>query len=203
MTNEQATANEQMMTAEQVHEYAIGRARFKARQLVGKHGFTESDVDDITQDLLVAVLERLPKYDRGRGGMKTFISTIIDRHLALLIDGQSAGCRDYHRTERSLDELVPGEDDEPVTLGETIAEEDARSHRGLDVRGRHERADLAMDIAMVLDRLDEADRQLCILLQGMSLAEVAAASGIARSHLYKRIAVIRRAFVAAGFDKNF
>lgn len=84
--------------------------------------------------------------------------------VALRIDGQSAGCRDYHRTERSLDGLVPGEDDEPVTLGETIAGEDARSHRGLDVprRRSHRRLSLHRTKQRPHRLLDPATTTSCI-----------------------------------------
>ncbi len=44
-------------------DYALELVHHKARQLVGKAGYTQDDVDDIKQDLIVDLLERLSQFD--------------------------------------------------------------------------------------------------------------------------------------------
>ena len=44
------------------NDYALEVVHHKARKLVGTAGFREDDVEDIKQDLIVDLLERLPKY---------------------------------------------------------------------------------------------------------------------------------------------
>jgi RNA polymerase sigma-70 factor (ECF subfamily) len=186
------------MFHDEILQYTIRRIRFKASRMVGKYGFTEDDFDDLRQELMQDVLERLPKFDSDRANIKIFISAVIDNRLASLIKSEGAQCRDYHCVERSLDEPAPGEDAEWTTFGESISEEEARSHLGRAGRNDHERADLAIDVTMVLSQLDEADRQLCIELQVKSPLDISREKGVRRSGIYERIAEIRKKFVQAG-----
>jgi len=48
---------------EGIDEYAVQLIKYKARQLVGRVGFTESDRDDLEQELMLDLLRRLPKYN--------------------------------------------------------------------------------------------------------------------------------------------
>ena len=46
---------------EGIDEYAVQIIKYKARQLVGRVGFTESDREDLEQEMLMGLLQRLPK----------------------------------------------------------------------------------------------------------------------------------------------
>ncbi len=186
------------MLHDEILQYAIKRIRFKASQMISKHGFTEDDFDDLRQELMSDLLERLPKFDSGRADIKIFISTVVDNRLATLIKHREAQCRDHRCVERSLDEPVPGEDGEWTTFGESITEEEARSRLGHAGRSEHERVDLALDVQMVLGQLDEADRQLCLELQVKTPLEISREKSISRSSIYERIAEIRNKFIQAG-----
>jgi len=182
-------------------QYTIKRIRFKASQMVGKHGFTEDDFEDLRQELMLDVLRRLPKFNSGRADIKIFISTVINNRIATLIERQEAECRDHRRVERSLDEPVPAEDDDWTTFGDGITEAEARSRLGLAGRSAQERADLAMDVAVVLDQLDEGDRRLCLDLHFKTPLQIARETGIRRAGIYERIARIRGKFIAAGLHR--
>ncbi len=186
------------MLNDEILNYAAKRIRFRANQMVGKHGFTEDDFKDMCQALMCDVLRRVPKFDDSRADIKIFISTVIDNGLAAMIKYREAKRRDHRREERALDEPVPDEDGEWTTFGETISEEEARSRLGRAGPTDLERADLAMDVAVVLAQLDETDRQLCLDLRFMTPSEVSREKGISRSFIYKRIADLRRKFVEAG-----
>jgi len=182
-------------------QYTIKRIRYRASQMVGKHGFIEDDFDDLRQQLMVEVLQRLPRFNSGRAPIKIFISTLIDNRLASLIKHQEAQCRDHRRVERSLDDRVPGEDGDWTTFGDGITEDDARSRLGRAGRSDHERVDLALDMALVLSQLDEGDRQLCLELQVKTALEISRETGIRRSGIYERIAEIRKKFIQAGLHR--
>ncbi len=47
--------------------YAEQVIKAKAKQLVGRYGFTESDREDIEQELRLRILRRLQDYDPERG----------------------------------------------------------------------------------------------------------------------------------------
>ena len=182
-------------------QYTIKRIRFKASQMVGKHGFTEDDFDDLRQEMMLDALERLPKFNSGRADIKIFISTVINNRIATLIKRQEADCRDHRRVERSLDERVPGEGDNWTTFGDGITEDDARSRLGRAGRSDRERVELALDMALVLSQLDGGDRQLCLELQLKTPLEMSRETGVRRGGIYERIAKIRKKFIQAGLHR--
>ncbi len=71
--------------------------RFAARGLVGRHGYTRSDVEDIVQDLALHVLERMGKYDPGRGAWSTFLTRLIRNKIVHLIEYRMYQKRDYRK----------------------------------------------------------------------------------------------------------
>ena len=196
------------MLTDGIRTYAINRIHFKARQLLGRHGFAESDFEDIRQELLTHVLRRLSKFNRARADIRVFITTLVDRRIADLIAHHEAKCRDHRRVECSLDDWVPdegdgGEGDTWTTFGKTITEDRGRVHRGVAKPSLQEQAELAIDVETVLGRLSDGDRELCLLLQVKTPLEISREKGIARSSIYERIAAIRRKFVEAGIDRSF
>ena len=103
---------------------AAGLIRFKARQLVGKAGFTASDREDIEQELILDLLRRLPKYDPKRAQRNTFIARVVEHRVATLIAAQKAGIRDYWRCRCSLNDRFEDEDGRSVERAETFDQED-------------------------------------------------------------------------------
>ncbi|MFB3892014.1 MAG: sigma-70 family RNA polymerase sigma factor [Phycisphaerae bacterium] len=182
-------------------KFTLNRIHFKARQMMGHHGFTENDFDDLRQELMLDVLRRLPKFRDDRGGIKIFICDLIDNRIADLVDYHEAQCRDRRRVDRSLDEEAREEDGEQTSFGETITEDDARGRLGRRDRSRQEQAELALDMAATLGRLDEADRRLCLQLMVKTPLEIARETGARRGGIYERIARIRGKFAAAGLHR--
>ena len=70
---------------EGIDEYAVQLIRYKARQLVGRVGFTESDRDDLEQELMLDLLRRLPKYNPDRAQRNTFIARVVEHKIATII----------------------------------------------------------------------------------------------------------------------
>jgi len=60
-----------------IDDYAVQLIKYKARQLVGRVGFTESDREDLEQEMVLDLLRRLPKFDPKRAGRNTFIARIV------------------------------------------------------------------------------------------------------------------------------
>jgi len=71
--------------------------RVAARDLVGRHGYTRSDLDDIVQDLALHVLERLGEYDPGRGAWSTFLKRVLRNKISHLIEYRTFQKRDYRK----------------------------------------------------------------------------------------------------------
>lgn len=65
--------------------FAESLASVKTRQLVGKAGLKVTDQDDIKQQLLLYMIQRLHAHDRSRGIPEAFISMLIKTAVALLL----------------------------------------------------------------------------------------------------------------------
>ena len=71
-----------MDTNRSIHDFddfALDMVNIKATQLVGKAGFTLDDIDDIKQEMILDLLERLAKYDPSKSNYKLFVTCVIDR----------------------------------------------------------------------------------------------------------------------------
>ena len=194
------------MTLEQAYKYATKRAHFKARQLLGMHGFTESDFEDIQQELLMHVLKQMPNFDSDKADIRVFITTVIDKRIVNMIEEQEAECRDYRRNERSLDEPMSdngddGEDGGMTTFGDTITEEQADARLGRVRRSPLEQADLAADMAKVLSRLSSRDRRICALMTTHNIREICRRLKLSHFCVYQRIKTIRRVFTEASMHE--
>ena len=186
------------MSLDEIVRYALKRSSFKAKQMVGRHGFSRDDFEDIRQELVVDVLERLPKFSRSRAGVKTFICRLIDNRIAYLIKHQEAGCRNHRRLERRLDDWAHGKDNRWTILGQTLTEDDALGRLGRKRISNRERIGLALDTVALLDQLSKLDRKLCLQLQAKTVSEIARQTGVVRTRIYERLRAIRQIFLQAG-----
>src|SRR5262249_1034887 len=84
-----------------IDTYACELIRRKARELVGRAGLTSQDREDLEQELLLRLLERLPAFDAERSAWTTFAALVIRRCAANLLRYRQAEKRDC-RTTRSL-----------------------------------------------------------------------------------------------------
>lgn len=179
--------------------YAAWLIRLKAKQLVGRAGFTQSDRPDIEQELHLDLLRRLPKLDESRAKRTTFIRHVVENRVASLLAERTAAARDYRRCTTSLDEPADGEGGSCATaLGDTL-DGDAFLRRlgrgdGDDAGGQ----DLRLDVERVLAALPEDLRALAEGLMAETASEVARRHGVAHSTLRYRIGRLREHCEGAG-----
>lgn len=186
------------MTCSKTIRYAMKRARYKARQLIGTNGFSADDLDDVQQELLVDVIQRMPKYDGDRAAVKTFICRLMDHRIADLIRRRHAAHRDPQRNACSLDDWVRDETGAWVRRGVTYCDDRAHAHTGQVRRNPQDDTELALDTADVVAGLPDALRDLCTRLQSQTVTQVAHETSVARTGLYDRIGEVRSQFSVSG-----
>ena len=162
------------MTA--VDPFVIQQAEIRASRLIGSHGFSRDDWDDLRQDLLLDYLERLPQFDGGRGDLRGFMFGVVRHRAAQLVARQ-------HRQVQ----LAP----------EGCKESGGSRHRIVAVD-----CDLRLDVEAAVSRLPEHLRELAQLLSERTPREVSRATGKSRSRVYQMIGEIRAAFIEAGVTPN-
>jgi len=171
--------------------------RRKARQLVGRTGFTAQDREDIEQDLALRLLESLRSYDPAQGHRNAFVTAVVDRAAAKILRDRRTKKRNGGHV-RSLDTLLRALDwdkDEYDDVAHSF-EESALVDR-LPC-GAEERIDLREDLAAVLARLPAELRDLAERLKTQSLSEAARELGVPRTTLQRRVAQLRQHFEEAG-----
>jgi len=180
-------------------DYALELVHHKAWQLVGKAGYTQDDVDDIKQDMIVDLLERLPKFDPAKATYNTFVARLVERKICNLLRDRQAEMRDHRREVCSLNEEIDTGEDEPVQRLTTISQDEQDIRTGKYARPAEERAHLQLDMDSVLDGLPPELRQVAEMLQTKSVSEVARELGIPRrTFREKHLMQLRDVFAAKG-----
>jgi len=194
-----------MDTHRSIHDFddfALDMVNIKAAELVGQAGFTADDFEDIKQEMLLDLLERLAKYDPSKSNFKLFVTCVIDRKGQNLIRYRESEIRDYRREAYSLNEDVTVADsEEPVQRLATIDQDDQDIRTGKYGRPAEERTQLRLDIEAVLAGLPPELRKAAELLQTKSVTQVARELGVPRTTFYsKHLPLLRKAFTAMGLN---
>ncbi len=188
---------------EGIDPYAVRIIRHKARRLVGQVGFTESDRQDLEQELMMDLLYHLPKYDPKLSQRNTFITRVVEHKASTIIEGRKAGLRDYRLCNCSLNERVENEEGDSVERMETIDQEDYFRRTGRLSRPLSEIRDLALDTRKALDSLSPELRELCCRLQTDTVLEISREKVIPRWRIYESLKELREIFEDAGLRKYF
>lgn len=171
--------------------------RRKARQLVGRAGFTAQDREDIEQDLALRLLESLRSYDPAQGHRNAFVTAVVDRTAAKILRDRRTKKRNGGPV-RSLDTLLRALDwdreeyDDVAHSFEESALIDRLPH------GEEEQVDLRQDLASVLEHLPADLRDLAERLKTQSVSEAARDLGMPRTTLQRRVDQLRQHFEEAG-----
>jgi len=175
-----------------VDGYAKWLVGYKAKQLVGKAGFTESDKEDIEQELILDLLERSSNYDPDKSRRHTFVAWVVENGVARLLERRQAAKRDQQRIEFSLNETMRDEEGGETERSATIP----------DPRGETARlCDLVLDVGELLQALPPKLRSLCEGLKVQTVSEISQQTGIPRSTLYESIYKLRRQCRSKGIDE--
>ena len=181
-----------------IDDYAVQIIRYKARQLVGRVGFTESDRQDLEQEMMFDLLRRLPKFKPERAQRNTFIARIVEHKVATIIEAQKAGMRDYRLCSCSLNDRLEDEEGRSIERMETIDQEDYLRRTGKLSRPMSELRNLSIDLRSAVQTLPPELRELCKRLQTESVTEISRDTGIPRGTIYESIKKLRTLFEDAG-----
>jgi RNA polymerase sigma-70 factor (ECF subfamily) len=183
---------------QEVNEYAARVIRHKAKHLVGTAGFTESDRDDLEQEMMLDVITRLPKFDANKGTPKTFVARIIERKISKLIRHRTTDMRDYRREAFSLNESVEDGDGGSIERGDLMSRESVDPVVATDSRTGAEEMAFLMDLETVLAGLPDHLRRLCEILKTGTISDAAREMGIPRTTLHDHVTKLRSLFEDAG-----
>ena len=187
-------------TRPNLSEYTSKFIRHKANQLVGHYGISRSGREDIEQDLIVHLLQRMDRYDPKRASERTFASRVVNHKIVSIIRHRRAAQRDNYRVACSIDEPTVDEHGLPTDQGQTLASDTDRRLLRQTAGGAADTMDLSIDLRRVLDGLEPDLCRLCERLICESIAEIARTLGVSRDAIYRRIDEVRQHFTDAGLN---
>jgi RNA polymerase sigma-70 factor (ECF subfamily) len=175
-------------------DYAAKLIKWKAKQLVGKYGFTDADRDDIEQELLLHLWRRLSQYTPGRGHPDAFAKAIVTNAALSLGERQRAIKRGGGRRELSLNDNDEVGRDEKRTIerGDLLDQDAALRRLGRAQRSFVDEADLRMTVEEFLSKLPPKLRALAEKLLEDLPTHVAEEAGIPWGTLFDRISKMRK-----------
>ena len=189
-------------------QYVTTLIRITVHRTIGRYRFTESDRDDLEQQITLEVIRRRPRFDPAKAQENTFLARVVKHAIADIIAARKAACRDYRREEASLSQwvLVEGDSSHPfrnewATGADLVTEQDARRHLGKPSIAPEELGDLIIDMSDAAAALPDRLRSVYEHLKELGSArKVAKATGCHHSTVYDAIKEIRKHFEEAGLE---
>jgi DNA-directed RNA polymerase specialized sigma24 family protein len=157
-------------------------SRVKARSLVGHALFTHQDREDLEQELFCRVWRRAHRYDANRGTVTAFVAAVVDREARELL-------RERRALKRGLGRTASFNHPSIETEGLAFAVWDDGPERAVDTS----------DVNAVLATLTPEQRAVAEDLKTKTVGEAARDRGDARSTLMRKVDVLKRRFLEAGF----
>ena len=183
-----------------LNPYAVILIRKKARSLVGKYGFTKSDLEDIEQDLSMDLLKRQSGFDPEKSSATTFITIVVNNCVATVIEHRKAEKRDYRIGVYSLDEEIDCGDDSSMLRHELVNQDSYLKKSWETAQIRVANLDCHLDCKRAIQSLPPALREIALLLCRVSITEAANITGIPRTTINDMRNAIREIFKKMGID---
>lgn len=172
--------------------------RATAKDLVSEGTFPPADLEDVIQNLRLALIEQADNFDPEKASWCTFVKTVIHSAAISLRRHRYAGCRSLPSDAVSLNARIEDVDGQPAELGSLVCEEEYRTGRGQDTVSQTEQVDLALDVQLVTEGLADELREICELLKLHSVSQAARIMGMSRKKMLLRMEELRAHFRDAG-----
>jgi RNA polymerase sigma-70 factor (ECF subfamily) len=177
-----------------INDYAAELIRHKARQLVGKAGFSWTDIEDMEQEMTLDLLSRMSNFDPDKATYNTFAARIVEHKISKLFRHRKREIRDYRREACSLDDPIEDPEGKTIRRAHTIGQDEADIRLGRRTRAHEEEAQLRIDVSLVLARLPDDLREVAERLKVETISKAARSLGIPRNTLYGSVKRLRLLF---------
>ena len=174
-------------------------AKKKSRQLVGKYGFSETDQDDIKQDIYLHVFQRWSSYDPAEGHHHKFITAVVERYVANFVRDRCAIKR-YEGEHTSLETPLP-ETSQALSVGDALSDAALDARHCRQRRSDKELSELRMDLQTALDELPPQWSEVLELRRSLTVTEISEQLGIPRTTINSWIRQARERFIEFGSDE--
>lgn len=148
------------------------------RDIIGVAGYTEDEVDDIVQDLILHLLTHPIAIDPERGSMVGVVCTVARHKRSHMVASRCAAKRNHGKPPVSLSDRASREREDTRTHEEIYDMDTYLNRTGRSERTVEELGDLSLDVERLLDDLPTELRRIAELLMYYRKSEVAKMLGI-------------------------
>jgi RNA polymerase sigma factor (sigma-70 family) len=165
----------------------------EARSLVGRYGYTISDIEEIEHDLFRKVWVSLPGLSATV--FAAAINQIVNHEIIDMIRKRERECRDWRRVAFSLDDSLPDAEDEDEFVADVMDLTKSFDAGFSRPASWHERREMAADLDDALVALPRELRDLAETLDacGGNLSEAARDLGVSRKKARVLLARLQQA----------
>jgi RNA polymerase sigma factor (sigma-70 family) len=165
-----------------VDETAMRVVRCLVHIAIRKGRFQRNEFEDLVQDALVHLLQKVHCFDPAKGCWSTFCGLVVRNYLS--------------RTNRGDRHLFESMNAGNTVSANLIEEAHSLSKRFMRIRSETERIEIEEDIATAIGKLPDDLRQLCECFQeDTSVSYVAEQLGVSRGTVYRRREMVRESMV--------
>jgi RNA polymerase sigma factor (sigma-70 family) len=185
-----------------VTSFARNLIRLKARQLCSRGDFRATDASDLQQELWLAVLERIERFDPSKGPLESFITLVVNRAVSSLLRRRQRIKRDKGTFIQSLDETFRSEFDAHGTFADVVTDGDLARRIGRHRRDAEADHIIAATLAEAMAEMPEDLRDISQRLMFGTVHSVALELGLSRRALSRACADIREFLERAGLGNQ-
>lgn len=184
------------MTKE-VYLYAKKSVDVAAAKLSRRGGIRGAELADIKAEIMLDVLQRLPKHDHTKYSYKTFVTRIVKNKVMHILRERMTQKVQAQMRMLSLEEPVEPMDSIPSDDAPEKLIDSCYSSCGID--------ELCLDLKDVISKLSEIQQRFCFaVMSGENISDIAKDEELPIPTFYKRVVhPIRRIFASAGLDNYF
>ncbi len=170
-----------------IDDYVLAQIQYRGRRFAVLFGLSDDQLDDLKQEMAVAILKAFKKFDEKRSHRKTFTNLVLNWFIRNTVQ------KEIRQRKRARE--VPLVHDDPVNRYSQIINDPRQGE--LSEIGQLE---LRMDLAFLMTKLPPDLQRTCQLLQDYSPSEVAENLGVHRGTIYRQINEIRELFTQHGYE---
>jgi len=194
MTTAQHHGGDRVSPEQPINKFADRLIRRKARELITRFGFSPADREDIEQDLRLLLIRRFDKFNPSVAHYNVFVTTVLERFTATIIEHREAESRAPERSGGSLNRLIDDGDGNQIEKGSTLTEDQHARRTGVKFRSDEQLQALAADVADLLTELPPKVIDICQRLKRNTVTGVARELNISQTTLRRLLRRLRPHF---------
>jgi RNA polymerase sigma factor (sigma-70 family) len=182
--------------------FTVEHIRIKAHQLCRRTDFSQSDFDDLQQDMRLYLLRKAHLFDPDRGNLEAFVTNCISTWVAIFLRYRNREKR--HETYKAVSlEGTPVEFNGDITsLGALLLEEDGQRLTQAYPTSPTEQFELREALDHVMEGLDPEDRDLLKHVATHGVTSAARTLNVSRRQINNALIRLRSRFKKAGLGPN-